>query len=91
MILKIVTPGSSSSPQTCRRRFIQMPAPLKAWLKTYPLEETVLPAAWHKEEKAVWRLARWKVGSNLVESQVPSKTLPEWLTTPFATRVPPSR
>ncbi len=69
---------SATSTKTGRRRFIQMPTPLKAWLKAYPLEETVLPANWHKKEKAVRRLAGWKVWSDLVEPHVPPKILPEW-------------
>jgi integrase len=68
----------ATSTKTGRRRFIQMPTPLKAWLKAYPLEETVLPANWHKKEKAVRRLAGWKVWSDLVEPHVPPKALPEW-------------
>jgi len=39
------------STKSGRRRFIQMPPPLKAWLKAYPLEETVLPANWQKKKK----------------------------------------
>jgi integrase len=66
------------STKTGRRRFIQIPSPLKAWLKAYPLEETVLPANWHKKEKAVRRLAGWKVWSDLVEPPVPPEGLPEW-------------
>ncbi len=68
----------ASSTKTGRRRFIEMPTPLKAWLKAYPLGETVLPANCHKKEKAVRRLAGWKVWSDLVEPHVPPKTLPEW-------------
>lgn len=32
------------STKTGRRRFIEMPVPLAAWLKAYPVAETVLPA-----------------------------------------------
>jgi len=68
----------ATSTKTGRRRFIQMPPPLKAWLKAYPLEETVLPANWQKKEKAVRRLAGWKVWSSLAEPHVPPEALPEW-------------
>ena len=68
----------ATSTKTGRRRFIQMPTPLKAWLKAYPLGETVLPANWHKKEKAVRRLAGWKVWSDLVDPRVPPENLPEW-------------
>lgn len=66
------------STKTGRRRFIQMPTPLKAWLKAYPVGDTVLPANWPKKEKAVRRLAGWKVWSDLVEPPAPPDNLPEW-------------
>ncbi len=68
----------ASSVKIKRRRFIQMPAPLAAWLKAYPVQETVLPANWHKKEKAVRRLAGWKVWSDFVEPHEPPTNLPEW-------------
>ena len=68
----------ATSTKTGRRRFIQMPAPLAAWLKAYPIAETVIPANWHKKEKAVRRLAGWKVWSDLVEPAEPPGDLPEW-------------
>lgn len=68
----------ATSTKTGRRRFIQMPTPLKAWLKAYPLGETVLPVNWHKKEKAVRRLAGWKVWSDLVEPHTPDEDLPKW-------------
>jgi integrase len=68
----------ASSTKTGRRRYIQMPAPLKAWLKAYPIGETVLPANWAKKEKAVRRFAGWKVWSDLVDPPSPPDDLPEW-------------
>lgn len=68
----------ASSAKTRRRRFIQMPAPLAAWLKIYPIEETVCPSNWERKEKAVRRLAGWKIWSDLVEPVKPSDSLPEW-------------
>jgi len=55
-----------------------MPTSLKAWLKAYPVGDPVLPANWPKKEKAVRRLAGWKVWSNLVEPPAPPADLPEW-------------
>jgi len=68
----------AASTKTGRRRFIQMPAALAAWLKAYPLGATVLPANWHKKEKAVRRLAGWKVWSDLVDPAKPADDLPDW-------------
>ena len=68
----------AASTKTGHRRFIQMSPPLAAWLKAYPLGETVLPANWHKKEQAVRRLAGWKVWSDLVEPNKPDNNLPEW-------------
>lgn len=68
----------ATSTKTGCRRFIEMPAPLKVWLKAYPLQETVLPTSWLKKEKAVRRLAGWKVWSDLVDPHAPPQTLPEW-------------
>jgi len=68
----------AASTKTGRRRFIQMPVPLKEWLKAYPVGATVLPANWSKKEKAVRRLAGWKVWSDLVNPTVPPVNLPEW-------------
>lgn len=69
-----------------RRRFINMPVPLSAWLKAYPIGEMVLPANWRRKEKAVRRLAGWRVWSDLVPTlkfdppmkAEPAETLPEW-------------
>jgi len=56
------------SAKTKRRRFVQMPDPLAAWLAAYPIADTVCPSNWRRKEKAVRRLAGWKVWSDLVPS-----------------------
>jgi integrase len=61
-----------------RRRFVGMPGPLAAWLKAYPIGETVIPASWQKKYDAVRRLAGWKVWCDLVEPKAPPAELPEW-------------
>jgi integrase len=74
------------SAKTKRRRFIAMPAPLALWLKRYPIRETVIPADWTRKEKAVRRLAGFKVWSDLVPrlpikpplEATPPEDLPEW-------------
>lgn len=74
------------STKTKRRRFIQMPEPLAAWLKRYPIGESVTPPDWRRKEKAVRRMAGWKVWSDLVPrldikppiEAAPSDDLPEW-------------
>jgi integrase len=74
------------SAKTKRRRFIAMPAPLALWLKRYPIRETVIPADWTRKEKAVRRLAGFKVWSDLVPrlpikpplGATPPEDLPEW-------------
>lgn len=68
----------AASTKTGRRRFIHMPAPLAAWLKSYPIEDTILPLNWHKKEKAVRRLAGWRVWSDFVDPPKPPSDLPEW-------------
>jgi integrase len=68
----------ASSTKTKRRRFIQMPEPLRSWLDAYPVGETVLPGNWGKKEKAVRRLAGWKVWSDLIDPPEPPADLPEW-------------
>lgn len=68
----------AASTKTGQRRFIEMPPPLAAWLKAYPVGDPVLRSAWGKKEKAVRRLARWKVWSDLVKPQVPPDDLPDW-------------
>jgi integrase len=54
------------SAKTKRRRFIQMPEPLAAWLAAYPIGETVTPPNWPRKEKAVRRLAGFAVWSDHV-------------------------
>ena len=74
------------SAKTKRRRFIQMPEPLAAWLKRYPIGETVSPPDWRRKQIAVRRLAGFKVWSNLVPrvkhspplEAKPPADLPEW-------------
>jgi integrase len=74
------------SAKTKRRRFIATPAPLALWLKRYPIGETVIPADWTRREKAVRRLAGFKVWSDLVPrleldpplEAAPPRDLPEW-------------
>lgn len=66
------------SAKTNVRRFIQMPKPLAAWLRAYPISERVLPGNWEKKQKAVRRLAGWKVWSDLVDPQKPPEDLPGW-------------
>lgn len=68
----------AESTKNKRRRFIQMPTPLKAWLKAYPIGDSVLPENWAKKEKAVRHLAGWKVWSGLVDPPVPPDNFPEW-------------
>ena len=46
--------------------------------ESVPIGETVLPANWHKKEKAVRRLAGWRVWSDLVKPAVPPEKLREW-------------
>jgi integrase len=68
------------------RRFIQITPTLEAWLKDYPITETVLPSNWDRKSKAVRRLAGWRVWSDLVPrmdfdpplEESPPESLPEW-------------
>ena len=60
----ITVPATSS--KTKRRRFIAMPEPLAAWLKVYPIGESVTPPNWSRKDKAVRRLAGFAVWSDLV-------------------------
>jgi integrase len=66
------------STKTSKRRFIEMPAPLAAWLKFYPVATTVLPANWFRKEKAVRREAGWKVWCDLFDPPEADDSLPEW-------------
>jgi integrase len=80
----ITVPATSA--KTKRRRFIQMPEPLAAWLAAYPVGESVTPPNWSRKEKAVRRLAGWKVWSDHVPTMklkpamdaTPPDDLPEW-------------
>ena len=69
---------TAESAKTSRRRFIEMPPVLAAWLNAYPVADTVLPANWTRKEKAVRRLAGWSVWCNLVEPAEPPADLPDW-------------
>jgi integrase len=69
---------SAESAKTNRRRFIETSPVLAAWLKAYPVADTVLPSNWIRKEKAVRRLAGWKVWCNLVTPADPPDNLPEW-------------
>ena len=74
------------SAKTKRRRFIQMPEPLAAWLKRFPIGESVTPPGWRRKQIAVRRLAGFKVWSDLVPrlkltpplAAKPPADLPEW-------------
>ena len=68
----------ATSAKTKRRRFIQMPAPLAAWLKAYPIVDHVTPPDWNRKQRAVRRIAGFKVWSDLVEVPSPPDDLPEW-------------
>ena len=80
----ITVPATSA--KTKRRRFVQMPEPLAAWLASYPIGQSVTPANWSRKEKAVRRLAGWKVWSDHVCTMkldppmdaAPSDDQPEW-------------
>jgi integrase len=74
------------SAKTKRRRFIQMPEPLAAWLKAYPIIDYVCPPDWQRKQVAVRRLAGFRVWSPLVSrlkiepplDATPPADLPEW-------------
>ncbi len=72
----ITVPAASS--KTGRRRFIEMPAPLAAWLKVYPVTDAVLPTGWGRKERAVRRLAGFRIWTESVEPNTPPGRLPEW-------------
>ena len=80
----ITVPALSS--KTKRRRFVQMPEPLAAWLAAFPIRDSVTPPNWARKEKAVRRLAGWRVTSELVAlldldpplDRNPPTDLPEW-------------
>ena len=68
----------TSSTKTSKRRFIEMPPVLAAWLKAYPVADTVLPANWFRKEKAVRRVAGWRVWCDLFNPPDADETLPDW-------------
>lgn len=72
----ITVPATSAKIK--RRRFIHMPPPLAAWLDVYPIGETVLPTNWSRKERAVRRMAGWRIWSDLVDPSDPPDELPEW-------------
>jgi integrase len=80
-----ITVGQDKS-KNKQRRFIHMPDTLAAWLEAYPITDCVCPPNWHRKEKAVRRLAGWKVWSDLVPTlpfkkrmqAEPPEDAPEW-------------
>jgi integrase len=75
------------SAKTKRRRFIAMPEPLTAWLAAYPPSgDTLTPPDWARKQRAVRRMAGFRVWSDLVhrlnvvpaQEAKPPETLPEW-------------
>jgi len=58
-----------TSAKSKKRRYIQMTEPLAAWLKRYPVTESFIPANYERKDKALRRLAGWKVWSDLLESK----------------------
>ena len=73
-----ITVPAANDRKNNRRRFIQMPAPLAAWLEEYPVGEYVIPARWEKKYDAVRRLAGWRVWCDLITPPTPPEDLPEW-------------
>ncbi len=69
---------SINSTKTNKRRFIEMPAPLAAWLEVHPIAETVLPANWARKERAVRREAGWRVWCNLYDPPEADEDAPDW-------------
>lgn len=78
----ITVPAASA--KTKRRRFINMPPALAEWLEVYSIKETVIPPNWNRKQKAIRRLAGWRVWSDLVPYIDPSlepaapDNLPPW-------------
>jgi len=63
-----------------QRRFIQMPDSFAVWLKAYPITDTVCPANYARKEKAVRRLAGFRVWSDYVSTMAfdpPVSTIPD--------------
>lgn len=79
---KDITPAGitliAESTKTNKRRFIEMPPVLAAWLKAFPVAETVLPANWFRKEKAVRRKAGWNVWCDMFDPAKAPKEYPEW-------------
>jgi integrase len=77
---------AAASSKTNRARFIQMPEALTAWLARYPVRGRLCPPNWARKEKAVRRLAGFRVWSDLVADMkmdppmdaAPANGLPEW-------------
>ena len=69
---------NADTTKTNRRRFIEVPAPLAAWLKAYPVDSTVLPANWFRKEKAVRRRAGWRVWCDLFDPPNAPEDHPDW-------------
>ncbi len=69
----------AASAKTKRRRFINMSPTLSAWLKAYPIGESVLPSNWKRKEMAVRRLAGWRAWTVMVDPASPTDDLPAWL------------
>ncbi len=69
-----------------QRRFIQMPDSFAVWLKAYPITDSVCPANYNRKEKAVRRLAGFRVWSDYVStmafdppvSAIPDDDAVEW-------------
>jgi integrase len=68
----------ASSTKTNRRRHIEMPPVLAAWLKAYPVADTVLPANWFRREKAVRRQSGWNVWCDLFDPPKAPEGYPAW-------------
>lgn len=73
-----VSVSPSNSRKTRKRRFIQMNEPLEAWLKAYPVQGTVVPTNWHRKDRAVRRLAGFRVWSDLIDPNEAPESLPPW-------------
>ena len=58
------------------RRFIHMTPEVAAWLKAYPVQETVAPMGWQRKWDAVRRMAGWSVKADLLD-QVEWKVTPD--------------
>lgn len=61
-----------------RRRFINMTPPLRAWLKAFPIGETVCPADWPRKYRHVRRMAGFRLWCDLAKPEKPPQQLPAW-------------